>query len=74
MLVVISNWNTKLYAYKFKDEAQTYTQWKDNRDLRARPISWEVFRGEFLDSFFPRKKREEKVEAFIKLCLSMLLL
>ena len=42
-----------------------YTQWKDNRSLIVGPISWEVFRREFHKRFFPREKREVKVEEFI---------
>ncbi|XP_069150012.1 uncharacterized protein [Solanum lycopersicum] len=58
----------KLDAYKLKDVAQTwYTQWKDNRDFRAGPISWEVFWKEFLDSFFPRDKNREKGGQLINL-------
>ena len=36
--------------------------------MRAGPISLEVFRRTFLDSFFLREKREAKVEEFINLC------
>ena len=35
--------------------------------LRAGPITWEVFRRDFLDRFFPKEKREVKVEEFINL-------
>ena len=46
-----------------QDVAQTwYTQWRDNRALKAGPITWEVFRRDFLDRFLPREKREAKVE------------
>ena len=31
------------------------------------PISWDVFKREFIDRFFPREKREAKVEEFINL-------
>ena len=31
------------------------------------PITWEVFRTNFLDRFFPREKREAKIEEFINI-------
>ncbi|KAH0695924.1 hypothetical protein KY289_013406 [Solanum tuberosum] len=40
---------------------------EDNRPIRAGPINWEVFKKAFLDRFFPREKREAKVEEFINL-------
>ena len=61
---VSSNEKAKLVAYHHKDVAQTlYNQWRENKD-----ISWEVFRRTFLDSLFPRDKREEKVVGFFNLC------
>ena len=55
--------------------AQTwYTQWRDTRALRGEPISWEGFWKTFLDRFFPREKREAKVEEFINVyqgCMSV---
>jgi len=58
----------ELVGYQLKDVGQVlYTQWKNNRPLRAGPISWEVFKNAFLDRFFPRVKREAKVEEFINL-------
>ena len=66
---VSSNEKAELAISQLKDVAQTwYTQWKDNRVLRAGPISWEVFRRAFLDRFFSREKRDAKVEYFINLC------
>ena len=35
--------------------------------LREEPITWEVFIRNFLDRFFPKEKRETKVEEFINL-------
>ncbi|WMV13383.1 hypothetical protein MTR67_006768 [Solanum verrucosum] len=59
----------ELAGYQLKDVAQVWhTQLKDNRPLRAGPISWEVFMKAFVDRFFPREKREAKVEEFINLC------
>ena len=45
-------------TYQLKDVAQTwYVQWKDNRPLRGRPVTWEVFKKAFLDRFIPRENR-----------------
>ncbi|KAK4729546.1 hypothetical protein R3W88_022534 [Solanum pinnatisectum] len=58
----------ELAAYQLKGMAQVwYTQWKRNRLEGEGPIGWEVFKKAFLDRFFPREKREEKVEEFINL-------
>ncbi|XP_015068762.1 uncharacterized protein LOC107013345 [Solanum pennellii] len=55
--------------YELKDVAQTwYTQLRDNRVLRGCPVTWEFFKGAFLDRLFPREFRESKVEEFINLC------
>ncbi|XP_049375775.1 uncharacterized protein LOC125840853 [Solanum verrucosum] len=65
---VTSSKKVELAAYQFKDMAQVwYTQWKDNRPIRASLISWEVFKKAFIDKLFPREKREEKVEELINL-------
>ena len=56
---VSSNEKAELVAYQLKDKAQTwYTQLKDNKTLRAGPMSWEAFRRDLLDRFFPRDERE----------------
>ena len=72
---MISNEKVELATYQLKDVAQTwYIQWKDNRALRGEPISWEGFWKTFLDRFFPREKREAKVEEFINVyqgCMSV---
>ncbi|XP_049399874.1 uncharacterized protein LOC125863954 [Solanum stenotomum] len=58
----------ELAGYQLKDAAQVwYTQWNDNRPIRVGSISWEVYKKAFLDRFFPREKREAKVEKFINL-------
>ena len=65
---VSSNEKDKIAAYQPKDVARTwYTQWKESGALRGGTICWEVFRKTFLDWFFPREKREAKVEEFINL-------
>ena len=58
----------ELETYQLKDVAETwYVQWRDNRPLRSRPMTWEVFKKAFLDRFLPREKRESKVVDFINL-------
>ena len=42
-----------------------YVQWSDNRALRGGPLTWEIFKSNFLDRVFPRDMREEKVVDFI---------
>lgn len=50
-----------------KDIAQVwFTQWKSNRPIGAMFIDWELCKEAFLGMFFPREKREHKVEEFIK--------
>jgi len=59
----------ELTRYQLKDVAQVwFTQWKDNRAIRAGPIGWEMFKKAFLGRFFPREKREANVEEYINLC------
>ena len=63
-----SNEKFELASYQLMDVAQTwYTNWRDNRSLRESHITCEVFRRDLLDHFFPRDKREAKVEEFINL-------
>ena len=58
----------ELATYQLKDVAQTwYVQWRDNRLLRDGPVTWEIFKEAFLDRFFRREIREEKVTEFINL-------
>ena len=58
----------ELATYQLKDVAQAwYVQWSDNRPLRGKHKTWEVFKKTFLDRFFPREKREAKVVEFINL-------
>ena len=42
-------------------------QWRDNRPFRGGPVNWNIFKAAFLDWFFPRDMREEKVVGFINL-------
>ena len=65
---VSSSEKAMLALYKLKDVAETwYVQWRDNRSLRGGPVTWEIFKAAFLERFFPRKMREEKVVEFINL-------
>ncbi|TMW85548.1 hypothetical protein EJD97_022970 [Solanum chilense] len=58
----------ELATYKLKDVAQTwYVQWRDDRPSRGGPMTWEIFKKDFLDRLFPREKREAKVQEFINL-------
>ena len=55
-------------SYQLREVAQVwYTQWKDNRLLDSGPIEWEEFKKPFLGKYFPRERREVKVEEFINL-------
>ena len=44
-----------------------YTKLKDNRPIESSLIQWEEFKEAFLGKYFPREKREVKVEEFINL-------
>ncbi|WMV13609.1 hypothetical protein MTR67_006994 [Solanum verrucosum] len=58
----------ELAAYQLKDVAQIwYTLWKSNRPVGEGPIEWGLFNEAFLGRYFPREKRECKVEEFINL-------
>ena len=65
---VTSNEKAELAWYQLKDVAQIwYVQWRDNRSLRGGLVTLEIFKATFLDGFFPRERREEKVTKFINL-------
>ena len=58
----------ELSTYQLKDVARAwYVQWRDNRPLRDGSVTWEIFKATFLDRFFLRKMREEKVVEFINI-------
>ncbi|XP_027771392.1 uncharacterized protein LOC114076479 [Solanum pennellii] len=60
--------NAELAAYHFKDVAQVwYKMWVDGRAQGEVPITWDILKTAFLERFFPREKREAKVEEFINL-------
>ena len=51
-----------LASYQLKDVAQTLCKmWQDSRALGGVPITWELFRTAFMEKFFPREMREDKV-------------
>ena len=55
-------------AYQLKDVAQVWHRmWRDDRPPGEVPITWDVLKTSFLESFFPREQRESKVEEFINL-------
>ena len=65
---VTSSEKAVLSSYQLKNVAQTwYIHWRDNRLLSGGPVSWEIFKVAFLNRFFPREMREEKVTEFINL-------
>ena len=41
--------------------------WRDSRVLGGVLVKWELFKIEFLERFFTREMREDKVEEFISL-------
>ncbi|XP_069145667.1 uncharacterized protein [Solanum lycopersicum] len=66
---VSSSEKAELASYQLKDVSQTwYVQWRDNRSLRGGPVTYEIFKVDFLDQLFPREMREEKLMEFINLC------
>ena len=63
-----SSEKAELASYQLKDVSQTWSvQWRDNRSLRGGPVTWEIFKQDFVDQFFPRDIREEKLTDFINL-------
>ena len=67
-MVLSTSEKAELATYQFKDVAQSwYVQWRDNRPLRGGPVTWEFFKVDFLDLFFPRDMREEKVVNLINI-------
>ena len=59
---VSSSEKDELSSYQLKDVAQTwYVHWRDNRSLRGCLLTWEMCMAVFLDTYFPRGMREEKV-------------
>ena len=55
-------------SYQLKDVAQTWCKmWRDSRVLGGVLVKWELFKIEFLERFFTREMREDKVEEFISL-------
>ncbi|XP_069155632.1 uncharacterized protein [Solanum lycopersicum] len=58
----------ELASYQLKDVAQAWCKiWHDNRALGGGPITWELLKTTFLESFFPREMREVIEEEFINL-------
>ena len=58
----------ELSTYKLKDVAQErYVQCRNNRTLRGCSLTWKIIKMAYLDRFFLREMREEKVVEFINL-------
>ena len=57
-----------MVAYQLKDMTQVrYKIWVNGRAPEEVLITWDVLKTTFLESFFPREKREAKFEEFINL-------
>ena len=55
---------TEFATYQHKDMRQTwYVQYRDNWTLRVGPVTWEIFKADFLDRFLPKAMREAKSDA-----------
>ena len=58
----------ELASYQLRDVSQIwYTQWTYNWPYESFPIEWEEFKEAFVGKYFPRERREVKVEEFINL-------
>ena len=58
----------ELAVYQLKDVAQVwYKMWVGGRAPGEVPITWDILKIAFLERFFPRERREDKVKEFIKL-------
>ena len=58
----------ELASYQVKDVAQAlFTQWMDSRLVESTHLEWEKLKEAFLERYFPREKREVKIEKFINL-------
>ena len=66
LIQVNGNDRVEFALYQLKDVAYIgYTQWMDNRDENAAPITWDCFSENFLDMFFPIELRLTKAQEFI---------
>ena len=58
---VSSSEKAELATYQLKDVAQTwYVQWRDNKQLKGGSVTWDIFKKDFVDRFFPMEMKEEK--------------
>ena len=58
----------ELSSYHLREFAEVwYTQLKYNRLVESGPIEWEEFKEAFLGKYFPRNRREVKVDEFINI-------
>ena len=65
----VTSWKkAELTSYQLKDIAQVWhTQWKGNMPVESGTIEWEEFKATFLGKYYPRERREFKVEEVMKL-------
>ncbi|XP_049391309.1 uncharacterized protein LOC125855610 [Solanum stenotomum] len=65
---VSSREKVELASDQLKEVPQIwFTLWKANRPVEAGPIEWDEFKRTFLSKYFPREKRQVKIEEFINL-------
>src|SRR5688572_24818818 len=65
---VASSVKAELVAYQLKGLARIwFTQWKASRLVEDGPITWEMFKVDFLDNYFPMVLREAKMREFLNL-------
>ena len=58
----------ELDSYKMREVAKVwYTHLKDNRLVESGPMQWEEFTETFLGYYFPRERKNVKVDEFINL-------
>ena len=62
----------ELSTYQLNNVAQVwYKMWVDGRTLGEVPITWDILKTAFLERFFPREKREDKVDQPVSgMCVS----
>ncbi|XP_015087066.1 uncharacterized protein LOC107030212 [Solanum pennellii] len=67
-MVAIDTEKAEMASYQLKDVAQTWCKmWQDSRALDGVTVTWELFKTAFVERFFPRELREDKIDKFINL-------
>lgn len=68
MIAVTLTESVDLATYQLQGLSYTwYKQWNENRGANAKLVEWDKFVVAFLDSFFPLKLRESKLQEFINM-------